>query len=221
MMSKYTRNKEGYADSTAGIAIGRVSRAETQRRKDTLNAEQMMMQGVRNRNMGETFESYIIAACEYYWRNGYACIEKTPEPMVPIKPYGNRSRGQFIAYYKKKAQPDFKGALCDGSCIIFDAKYTEKDRISQSVVTDKQIETLDKYEKMGARCYILVSLKMQTFYRIPWEKWKSMKETYGRKYMTEEELKPYQVPYRQCAVQFLEGVVLNEITENRADEEAQ
>lgn len=33
--------------------------------------------------------------------------------MRPIKVYGDRRKGQFIAIYTKQAQPDFKGTLCD------------------------------------------------------------------------------------------------------------
>ena len=49
-----------------------------------------------------------------------------------------------IHCFTKQAQPDFKGALCDGSCIIFDAKHTEKDRIQQNVITETQWETFDR-----------------------------------------------------------------------------
>lgn len=167
--------------------------------------------GVRSRASGEIFERWISTACEYYWKQGYACIEKTPEPMKPIRPYGNRSTGQFIACYTRQAQPDFKGVLCDGSCIIFDAKHTEKDRIQQSVITAEQWEILDKYEAMGARCYVVVSVGLRNFYRIPWDIWKRMGGMFGHKYMAlGMELENYRVPDRNCTVLFLEGVELKD-----------
>lgn len=167
------------------------------------------IKGRINRANGEYFENWITSACDFYWQQGYACIEKTPEPMRPLKPYGDRKNGQFIACYKKQAQPDYKGALCDGSCIIFDAKHTDKDKILQSVITTTQAETFDKYEKMGAKCYVIVSIGFQKFYRVPWSVWKTMKERYGHKYMSEDnELEPFRVPYTGFIVRFLEGVEL-------------
>lgn len=163
----------------------------------------------RNRADGALFEQWIQTACDYYWSKGYACIEKTPEPMRPIRPYGERSRGQFIACYVKQAQPDFKGVLCDGTCIIFDAKHTEKDRIRQDVVTETQYRLFERYESMGAKCFVIVSIGLESFYRIPWSAWKQMGILFGHKYMAfGRELEEYKVPLRNCTILFLEGVEL-------------
>lgn len=165
--------------------------------------------GAKSRASGEAFESWMSAACEYYQSKGYAVIEKTPEPMKPLRPYGGRRSGQFVACYTKQAQPDFKGALCDGSCIIFDAKHTEKDRIQQSAITETQWEIFDRYEAMGAKCYVIVSIGLESFYRIPWGIWKKMKELFGHKYMAVgKELEPYKIPDRNRTILFLEGVKL-------------
>ena len=165
--------------------------------------------GARSRASGEVFERWISGACEFYQSEGVAVIEKTPEPM---KPLGRPDRsGRFQACFTKQAQPDFKGALCDGSCIIFDAKHTEKDRIQQNAITEKQWETFDKYEAMKAKCYVVVSIGLKDFYRVPWETWKRMKEVYGHKYMEAgKELEPYRIPERNCTILFLEGVELKD-----------
>ena len=162
----------------------------------------------RNRAAGALFETWIQAACDYYWSQGYACIEKTPEPLRPIQPYGDRSRGQFIACFVKQAQPDFKGTLCDGSCVLFDAKHTEKNQIRQNAVTEMQWETFDKYAFMGAKCFVVVSIRLESFYRVPWSDWKQMKKLFGHKYMSLEELETYKVPERNYTILFLEGVEL-------------
>ncbi len=163
--------------------------------------------GRRSKQLGETFERWLITSCEYYYNKGVAVIEKTPEPMRPLRPYGDRKRGQFIACYTKHAQPDFKGCLKEGVCIIFDAKYTDSDRLQQSAVTEAQAECFDKYEKMGAECFIIAALGFQNFYRIPWKIWKNMKQKFGHKYMAKDkELKDYKVPYTNMAILFLEGV---------------
>ncbi len=178
---------------------------------------QKRLTGMRNRAAGELFEKWISVSCEYYWKLGYACIEKTPEPMKPISPYGKRGTGQFVACYTKQAQPDFKGSLCDGSCIIFDAKHTDSDRIMQSAITKTQEEILDRYETMKAKCYVVISLKLKDFYRVPWSVWKQMKERFGHKYMSCTELEAYRVPDRNCMVLLLEGVEINEDSKIRID----
>lgn len=162
----------------------------------------------RNRAVGALFETWIQAACDYYWSQGYACIEKTPEPLRPIQPYGDRSRGQFIACFVKQAQPDFKGSLCDGTCILFDAKHTEKDRIQQHTVTEMQWKSFDRYEAMGAKCFVVVSIRLESFYRVPWSVWRHMKERFGHKYMSLQELEDYRIPEKNCTILFLEGVEL-------------
>ena len=111
--------------------------------------------GRRSKASGETFERWISNACEFYLQNGWAHIEKTPEPFHIT---GKDRDGTVKGYYEKKGQPDYKGILCDGTGIMFEAKHTDGDRIRQNVVTDTQWESLDIYEKFGAHCYVMVSL---------------------------------------------------------------
>lgn len=162
--------------------------------------------GRKSRELGELFESWILRGCDWYWEKGIAYIEKTPEPMRPIKVYGDRKKGQFIAVYTKQAQPDFKGTLCDGSTIIFDAKSTGTDILWQSIVTDEQREEFDRYEKMGARCYIIATMGFTDFYRIPWTDWKTGPERLGRRHFKRMDLEAYRIQCKNCKVLFLEGI---------------
>lgn len=166
--------------------------------------------GMRSRNAGLYFEGMMTAACQYYQDKMVAIIEKTPEPMRPLKPYGDRRRGQFIAVYEKQAQPDFKGVLLNGRGIIFDAKHTDSDRISQTVVTETQKKNFEKYTGMGAICFVMVSMGFEKFFRVPWVVFSEMKQRFGRKYMKGEDLEPYKVPYRGGMVLFLEGLDIDE-----------
>ena len=90
------RNSEGYPDPTPYEAERNI---EYERRQ----------QGRRAKYAGERFENMISAACNYYRSQNIADIEKTPEPMRPLKPYGDRRRGQYVAVFTKKAQNDYKG----------------------------------------------------------------------------------------------------------------
>ena len=157
-------------------------------------------QGRANKAQGALFEGQIEAACEYYWANKIAHIEKTPEPLKPIKSLG---AGKFLAVFEKDAQPDFKGTMDGGQAVCFEAKHTDTDRISQQVVLPQQSDSLDAHEELGALCFVMVSMNYRV-YRVPWKDWKNMKTLFGHKYMNTEELAAYQVPYREGLYFFLE-----------------
>lgn len=139
---------------------------------------------------GKQFEARLDATFAYYTLKGYADIVKTPEPMHPIKSLGN---GRFVAYYEKQAQPDYKGIIKGGREVVFEAKFTAADRMEQSRVLQSQQDYMDRHTALGARCFVLAGFNSGTVYCIPWDVWRTMKERFGRKYVTEADLKQYQV----------------------------
>ena len=139
---------------------------------------------------GKRFEARLDASFEYYRQKGFALVDKTPEPMRPTKSLGN---GKFIAFYEKKAQPDYKGVLKGGREILFEAKYTDTDRQEKSRVSSAQEAYMTQHEKLGARCFVLAGFSSGNVYRIPWSVWSAMKERFGRKYVTESDLESYRV----------------------------
>lgn len=171
---------------------------------------QRQLIGRRSKVAGDMFEGIITGACNYYREKGAAIIEKTPEPMRPLKPYGDRRYGKYIACFVKQAQPDYKGVLCDGTAIIFEAKHTDTDRINENVITETQRQNLDDFQMMGARCFVMVSMGFREFFRIPWTIFRDMKNRYGRKYMKLEELEPFKLKQYRGTLLMLEGVELNE-----------
>lgn len=161
--------------------------------------------GKQARVAGNYFENMISASCEYYRDRGLAKIEKTPEPM---KPLGAKNRkGQFLACYTKQAQPDYGGTLKGGWSIYFEAKHTDDDRIEQRRLTQEQQDDLEAHHKLGALTFVLVSFGLCDFYRVPWPVWRDMAETYGRKYVKQVELIPYEVPATAGYIKFLHGIV--------------
>lgn len=149
------------------------------------------LQGKLNKFRGKQFEARLDAAFEYYKLCGSAVVEKTPEPMKPIRSLG---RGQFVACYERKAQPDYKGVVKGGRAVMFEAKFTSTDRMDQDRVKQEQGDYLDRHQALGARCYVLVGFLSGAVYRLPWDDWKTMKQRFGRKYATEADLQPYRVP---------------------------
>lgn len=171
---------------------------------DTYNKS---LSGSRSRASGEYFEGMISAACRFYEEKEISVIEKTPEPMKVLKPY-DRKRGQFICCFAKQAQPDFKGVLMDATMVLFDAKHTDKEKIMRSVVTQEQEDCFERYMKLGAMCFLVVSIGLDKFYRVPWVVFRDMKKLYGHKHMDEKDLEPYKIKYSNGVLRFLDGVEL-------------
>lgn len=146
--------------------------------------------GWRSHAKGKAFEEMLDASFAYYADKGSAQIEKTPEPMKLIRSLG---QGRFVACYTKSAQPDYKGTIKGGRTVMFEAKYTEHDRILQSAVSDVQAEYLDKADGLGARCFVVCGFSSGNVYRIPWGFWRNMKKILGHKYVKEEEIQQYQI----------------------------
>lgn len=161
------------------------------------------IQGKRNRAMGLKFEEIVDEACEYYKSLDIAYIEKTPEPMKVLGVI-NRKMGHFKACFDKAAQPDYKGTMQGGRAVVFEAKHTETDRIKQEAVTEDQTDAMNQHEAMGALCFVIVCLDNK-YFRVPWAKWKTMKEDCGHKYMNADDLNPYTLGVWPGHLRFLEN----------------
>ncbi len=146
--------------------------------------------GKSNKAAGELWERIIATACDYYSKIGEAEIEKTPEPMRPIR---RRNGGQFVAVFTKSAQPDYKGTLKNGHSIVFEAKHTDTDRIRREVISPEQERRLDNHLSLGAECFVLLSFGFNKFFKVPWEWFRDMKLYRGRKYVTPDDLKKFEV----------------------------
>lgn len=185
------KNSEGYRDPTAATALSNVQRSQ---------------RGLQSKRAGEYFENLIAASLNWYKDKGVAFVEKTPEPMRPLRP-PNR-QGQFLACYTKAGQPDFKGTLTGGKAVVFEAKHTDSDRIEYGRLTQEQLDSLTEHHRLGAAAFIMVSFELQDFYRVPWETWRDMKSIYGHKHMTRAELEPFRVQYIAGVLKLLEGLCL-------------
>lgn len=127
------------------------------------DAARRQYQGSISRANGLHFEEIIDAGCNYYRVKGAADIEKTPEPMRPIKDMGG---GKFLAVYTKAAQADYKGLLAGGRAINFEAKHTDTGRMEQSRVTEDQAERLQRCAALGGIAFVLCSFGPMDFFRV-------------------------------------------------------
>ena len=116
-----------------------------QQARTTAVDEDKLKQQYKNRlnnAQGQHFEREILAGCRMYESHGIATIDKTPEPFrVTSK---NHRTGEFTGRFSTHAQPDFQGTLYGGRSIMFEAKRTSKDRITRNVLTDTQMDVLEK-----------------------------------------------------------------------------
>jgi len=172
----------------------RISAAEFQRQHNYKEKNQYKQYvGKRNKENGAAFESLLENACKKYLDDGEADIAKSHEPLRVIERLSDRT---FKCVFTKKADPDFRGMLCSGRALGFEAKHTSTDRIEQAKVTMHQSDVLDRYQQMNARVFVVVSFNMEKFYSIPWDIWKNMKSHFGRKYVKAEEIEKYEIPLR-------------------------
>lgn len=168
------------------------------------------LQGRINHDAGAAFETYILAACDYYRHLGKADIDKTPEPFKVLGSRKPNDRGMWVfeGVFTKPAQPDFQGTLQGGRSIVFEAKTSQSDRIERSVVTAEQEQVLERHYRLGARVYVMVAIRLRQFYRVPWEVWRDMKILCGRKHMKVNDLEPFRLPERNGIILILERVEL-------------
>jgi len=167
--------------------------------------------GMRARSMGQTFEAIIDAGCAWYRERGLAYIEKTPEPMRPLR--APNSKGQFLACYTKAAQPDYKGTILGGRSIVIEAKHTDSGRIDQSRTSSEQMEALATHYGLGGLAFVLVSFGLTEYFMVPWLTWRDMKELFGRKYLTPNDIRDYEVYAPLSTLLMLEKVVGRKVTE--------
>ena len=103
--------------------------------------------------------------------------------------------------------------------VVFEAKHTDDDKIEYGRLTHEQIEALSQHHKLGAAAFVLVSIKLENFYRIPWTTWRDMKQIYGRKHIKQAELEPFRLQYISGVIKMLEGIEISYAEEGAENEQ--
>lgn len=146
------------------------------------------LQGKINRQLGQNFEQQIETIAEVYRLQKLAMLEKTPEPMKILK---HLEKGRFEAVFETDAQPDFKGVIKGGRTVVFDAKFTQSNRISYQALSDHQRQVLSQYDELGAIAFVLVGFADGNMYPVDIKTWVNMKEIFGHKHIKQEELEQH------------------------------
>ena len=98
----------------------------------------------------------------------------------------------------------------DATMVLFDAKHTDKEKIMRDVVTEEQESCFERYMKLGAMCFLVVSIGLDDFYRVQWVVFRDMKKIYGHKHMNRKDLEAYKIKYSKGVLRFLDGIELRE-----------
>ena len=150
---------------------------------------------------GRQFEAMVEGGCRYYAMKGRAKIEKMPEPFRVMK---KSPQGIATVRFTAKAQPDYIGCITGGAAIVFEAKYTDKDRLLQKAVTPTQAAALQEYQERGAIAAVCVGIGNE-YFMVPWIVFQSMKARFGRLYIKAGDVRAYRVKF-DGNIRFLEYV---------------
>lgn len=146
--------------------------------------------------LGADFENIVKRGCIFYKEKGIANIEKTPEPFRCMK---IKDKGRFEGYFTAKAQPDFQGTLQGGRSIVFECKYTNKESMPYTTLTENQLRELEIHHRLGAVtavCVCFAKKLQERYFFVPFEFWLDMKKNVGKKSVKAEDLKDFEVKYR-------------------------
>lgn len=124
------------------------------------------------------------------------------EDAEPFRVLEKREGGIFVGRFTAHAQPDFQGTLDGGRSIIFEAKYTTTDAMKRDVLTETQMETLERHHRCGALAAVCVGIQDRFFF-VPWPVWRDMKEAFGHMSVSAAELEDFRVRFTG-AVLFLD-----------------
>lgn len=140
------------------------------------------------------FNDCIEKACNYYMEKKIAFIENVSGSFQPT---GGSKKTSWSYYY---------GVLKDGSEIAFLTKHTEDKKIDPCIVTKMQRFIMDRLERYGVQCFVILSLSMKKFYRVPWTVFKNMQELFCHNFMDEHDLEAYRLKVFCYGIMILEGV---------------
>ncbi|MDN6288869.1 MAG: Holliday junction resolvase RecU [Tetragenococcus koreensis] len=161
--------------------------------------------GLMAKRNGERFEHLLDVMCAQYRSRGLACIQKTPEPMKPIRAI-NRNKGLYQAVFTKKAQPDYSGTLNNGKSIVFEAKHTDTSNLPCNRINSAQVRDLNAHSKLGALTYIVISFSMKNFYVVPWKKWQELLKSTGKKSLNQKDLVEFEISTKNGLLNLLEDI---------------
>lgn len=123
--------------------------------------------------------------------------------MNPIeeRPTGRLTTSNAIYCQEKCGQARFCQRFAQGN-LCFNARCY--DRLRRDVLTDRQMEVLERHGRLGAVAFVCAGIR-GSFFAVPWTRWQNMKRFWGRQSVTPGDLEPYRIKF-DGAVRFLEYI---------------
>lgn len=169
--------------------------------------EKKKFQSLKNNAQGRFFEAQIERACNYYREKNIANIHKVLEPFRVLK---KLPAGKFTGQFLRKAEPDFKGCLLDGQCIVFECKYTSQNKIQRSILSENQNAELERNNNLNcitAVCICFAEGLTDRYFFVPFDVWLNMEKYFGKKSVTAEDLKKFEIYYKHSiGIDFLRNI---------------
>lgn len=169
--------------------------------------EKKKFQSLKNNAQGRFFEEQIERACNYYREKNIANIHKVLEPFRVLK---KLPAGKFTGQFLRKAEPDFKGCLLDGQCIVFECKYTSQNKIQRSILSENQNAELERNNNLNcitAVCICFAEGLTDRYFFVPFDVWLNMEKYFGKKSVTAEDLKKFEIYYKHSiGIDFLRNI---------------
>lgn len=165
------------------------------------------MKDKRQANKGMNFEKKIELANKYYNMQGIAIVEKVPTAWKILRGAGGKIK---TAFPEKKSICDFLG-IQDGRAVAFEAKETNNTTsFLLSRIEPHQWAFLEKWYKNNGVTFVLIHLSShKEYYKIPMETllyFRHRAETGGRKSMTREEMKSFEVHIKNGILDYLQVI---------------
>ena len=102
---------------------------------------------------------------------------------------------------RSKAAGEYWENMIEAACQHYRLKGIAE--ITKTPEPMRPIKSLGRHMKLGAECFVMVSFGFEQYFKIPWAVFREMKQHYGRKYITPEDVQEYKVRYIGGILQFL------------------
>lgn len=159
-------------------------------------------------NKGRGLEDLIKYQNTIYENNGISNIQKISTPWKVIR----RGKEIVSAFPEEKSTVDFRGTVCGGIPISFDAKESDDERgLPLKYIASHQIDYMRGALRLGEVSFILCEIKpVHSYYIIPgttvlqfWDYWQANKGKHGINFIPKEQMKQIKSTHTGNVIDYL------------------
>lgn len=98
-----------------------------------------------------------------------------------------------------------------GQAIVFECKYTSQDKIQKSILSENQNAELERSYNLKcitAVCICFAEGLTERYFFVPFDTWLNMEKHFGKKSVTAEDLKMFEIFYKHSkGIEFLGNLI--------------